>query len=105
LDITLGGETAPIHPGDWFWTTTRAISVPEGETAPITEFPFFTFLYGDLHARMIALPLSLLALAWSVSLVLSANTARPLAGCTAVSLRCLTGELASRVLRPTDIWD
>ena len=105
LDMTLGGETAPIHPGDWFWTTTRAISVPEGETAPITEFPFFTFLYGDLHAHMIALPLTLLALAWSVSLVLSANPARPPSGWTAGALRWFTGALAIGVLRPTNTWD
>ncbi len=105
LDMTLGGEPAPIYPGDWFWTATRAISVPEGETAPITEFPYFTFLYGDLHAHMIALPLTLLALAWAASLVLSARPARPPSGWMVASLRWFTGALAVGVLRATNTWD
>ena len=62
------GQPAPIYPGDWFWTATRAINYLPGEAAPITEFPFFTFLYGDLHAHMISMPLQLLALGWAVSL-------------------------------------
>src|SRR5690606_1270468 len=61
LDVLIAGRTPPIGTGDWFWTATRAINIEPGETAPITEFPFFTFLYGDLHAHMISLPLSLLA--------------------------------------------
>jgi YYY domain-containing protein len=105
IDMTLRGEPAPIYPGDWFWTTTRAISVPEGETGPITEFPFFTFLYGDLHAHMIALPLTLLALAWAVSLVLSAKPDRPPAGWVAAALRWFAGGLAIGVLRATNTWD
>ncbi|MFO7681180.1 MAG: DUF2298 domain-containing protein, partial [Chloroflexota bacterium] len=64
------GQPAPIYPGDWFWTATRAINYNPGEAAPITEFPFFTFLYGDLHAHMISMPLQLLALGWAVSLAL-----------------------------------
>ncbi|MCZ7673719.1 MAG: DUF2298 domain-containing protein [Chloroflexi bacterium] len=52
------GQPAPIYPGDWFWHATRAINYNPGEAAPITEFPFFTFLYGDLHAHMISMPLA-----------------------------------------------
>ncbi len=69
--ISLIGEArAPMPTGDWFWTATRAINANPGEVAPITEFPFFTFLYADLHAHMISLPLQLLALGWLVALVL-----------------------------------
>lgn len=69
----MGGQPAPIYTGDWFWIASRAINANPGEVQPITEFPFFTFLYGDLHAHMIALPLTLLALGWAVGLALAWN--------------------------------
>jgi len=50
-----------------FWRSTRVIG-PE-DPGPITEFPYFTFLYGDLHAHMLALPLTLLALHVALALV------------------------------------
>ena len=69
----MGGQPAPMPHGDWFWLSSRAISINPGEVQPITEFPFFTFLYGDLHAHMISMPLMLLALGWCVALVLQAG--------------------------------
>jgi YYY domain-containing protein len=52
-------------PNDWwFWNASRVI--PD----TINEFPFFTFTYADLHAHMIALPITLLALASVVSLAM-----------------------------------
>ena len=33
------------------------MEAPDGGGNAIAEFPFFTFLYGDLHAHMIAMPL------------------------------------------------
>ncbi|MBI2953790.1 MAG: glycosyltransferase family 39 protein [Chloroflexi bacterium] len=50
-------------PSDWYWGSTRVI---EGT---INEFPFFTFLYADLHAHLIALAFTLLALAFAVHFV------------------------------------
>ncbi len=102
----LGGQAAPLYPGDWFWTATRAINVLDGETAPITEFPFFTFLYGDLHAHMISLPLQMLALGWSVALALQIPQTRE--GKRAwweTALQWLVGGLAIGVLRATNTWD
>ncbi len=95
----LGSDTpAPIDPSEWFWAASRAIETPQGEVAPITEFPFFTFLYGDLHAHMIALPLSMLALGWAVSLVLS-KTKR------LTPIQWFVGALAIGSLYPTNSWD
>ena len=109
LQVTVGGEQASIYPGDWFWTATRAININPGETAPITEFPFFTFLYGDLHAHMIALPLAILALAWAISLALFAHAPSPTEGHSrdrlAGALLWFVGALAIGVLRPTNTWD
>ena len=44
-----------------FWRSTRFIG-PE-DPGPIHEFPFFTFLYGDLHAHMLSMPLQVMAVA------------------------------------------
>lgn len=44
---------------DWVWAGSRAIQ------AGITEFPFFTALYADLHAHVVALPITVLAIALS----------------------------------------
>ena len=103
----MSGQPAPIYPGDWFWTATRALNWDEGEAAPITEFPFFTFLYGDLHAHMIALPLTMLALAWAVSLVLQAREKAKTVGASwwETAIIWFTGALAIGVLQATNIWD
>lgn len=53
----------------WFWNPTRVIRPGEGEPGPITEFPAFTFIYGDLHAHAMALPVAALALALTVAIV------------------------------------
>lgn len=103
----IGGQPAPIYPGDWFWTASRAINANPGEVGPITEFPFFTFLYGDLHAHMISLPLTLLALGWAVALALRAPASgvgrRVLGG--EVAAQWLLGGLAIGALRATNTWD
>ncbi len=64
---TISGSTIPIRMDEWYWNPSRVISYEHGN--PITEFPFFTFLYGDLHAHLIALPVALLAIAWVVAVV------------------------------------
>ena len=56
-------------PGDWYWIPSRAIPAPN-DVEPITEFPFFTFLYADLHAHMIALPITILVLGWIMGTIL-----------------------------------
>lgn len=52
----IGGQEIPVPIGNWYWTATRVI--PD----TINEFPFFTFVYADLHAHLIALPFTLAAL-------------------------------------------
>jgi uncharacterized membrane protein len=73
LALTIGGQTLPIGRGEWYWNPSRVI--PPGGGNEITEFPLFTFLYSDLHAHMLAMPLALLAVAWAVG-VLRARRSR-----------------------------
>lgn len=69
VEAILAGTFRSMPVAHWFWSATRAIPASPGEPPPITEFPFFTFLYGDLHAHAMALPVTLLVLALALSLV------------------------------------
>jgi YYY domain-containing protein len=97
-------QTLPYRLDEWYWNPSRAIGGEHG--GPITEFPFFTFLYGDLHAHFIALPLTVLALAWVLSVVFSNRTSgggsRDWVKLLAVPL---FGALAVGALRSTNTWD
>lgn len=61
-------EGRPGHPRDGYWDASRVIRVPEDPAGVITEFPFFSLLYGDLHAHLMALPIAMLCLlcAWQL---------------------------------------
>lgn len=52
----IGHKEIPVAIGNWYWTATRII--PE----TINEFPFFTFVYADLHAHLMSLPFTLVGL-------------------------------------------
>ena len=103
VNIVRGEAAIPVSTGDWFWSATRAINFEPGEVQPINEFPFFTFLYGDLHAHMISLPLTLLALGWAISLVLPGGRYKRFGFLTL--LQWLLGGLVIGVLRATNTWD
>lgn len=95
----LQGAPFQMYRGDWYWVPSRAIP---GE--PITEFPYFTFLYGDPHAHLYALPITVFVLCWLSSLVIQVQNKR---------YRTLTGFLPVLFggivllgsLIPTNTWD
>ena len=92
--VIVKGTHIAVRNETWYWHPTRIIPAEAGN--PIAEFPAFTFLYGDLHAHMIALPLTLTALA------LALNWARS----TRHGLgSLLLGGLVIGALRPTNTWD
>jgi len=101
------GATLPYGLGDWYWIPSRVIPAP-GDVEPITEFPFFTFLYADLHAHMLALPVTLLVLGWIVSLIKSKGD-WPGVGKTGkvavLMIGLFIGALSIGALRPTNTWD
>lgn len=102
--VTAGGADLPVPLDHWYWNPSRAIAPGPGEAGPITEFPFFTFLYADLHAHLISLPLTVGALVWSLSWLrwLRKAATAPLArGLAAIA----AGALIIGALRPTNTWD
>ncbi len=56
-----------------FWRSTRVMP-PDPPGHEITEFPFFTFLFGDLHAHLMALPFTLLAIGLSLAVVMAGRS-------------------------------
>jgi YYY domain-containing protein len=64
----LTGNPLPRMPSRWYFDASRGIRKNGQEAQPITEFPYFTFLYGDLHAHLVGLPLMLATLGLSISL-------------------------------------
>jgi YYY domain-containing protein len=60
------------YPTDWWWwwRASRVITPVDGIDT-ITEFPFFSFLLGDLHAHLLSLPFVLLSLAITLNILTS----------------------------------
>ncbi|MGA9532380.1 MAG: DUF2298 domain-containing protein [Anaerolineales bacterium] len=104
FDVLIGGQHLPIALDSWYWDPSRAIPPGTGEPGPITEFPFFTFLYADLHAHMINLPLTVASLTWGVSWLRDA--ARGLRrSLLDMAVGLALGGLLIGALRPTNTWD
>jgi YYY domain-containing protein len=93
-EVIAHGARLSVHPDAWYWHPTRII--PQEAGNPIAEFPAFTFLYADLHAHMIAFPLTLLALALIVYWV---RAPRPR------WLSLVLGGLVIGAIRPTNLGD
>lgn len=101
------GTPLSINPGDWYWIPSRTIPAPN-DVEPITEFPFFTFLYADMHAHMIALPVTLLALGWAFSMIMGRGKWGEENGkffYPSLGISLFLGALAIGTLRPTNTWD
>ncbi|GAB4481231.1 MAG: hypothetical protein Kow00124_28770 [Anaerolineae bacterium] len=108
------GTVLPLNIGQWYWNATRIIPVPIDEAGnplevgPISEFPFFTFLYADLHAHMIALMLTLLVVVWGIGLVRGAVQEAQSGDRRSLLFRLgelLIGALTIGALRATNTWD
>jgi len=100
------GAPLDVPTGNWYWTATRVI--PD----TINEFPFFTFLYADLHAHLMALPYTLVALGFAVNFVLRErdDAARlPFLARLPVSpadvVEITLAALVVGALRPLNTWD
>ncbi len=95
----LSGKPLPYGISDWYWIPSRVM--PPNDFA-ITEFPYFTVLYGDPHAHLFAMSIALLALAWAISTVLGRARYH---GPVGVIASFLLGGLAIGALYPTNLSD
>ncbi|HEY7358873.1 MAG TPA: DUF2298 domain-containing protein [Ktedonobacterales bacterium] len=63
------------HPQLWinysWWNPSRAVHSSPGNYGNITEFPAFSFLLADLHAHVLVLPFTVLALGVALNLLLA----------------------------------
>jgi len=120
--VVIEGAALPFRPESWYWDATRIIPVLPGEVGPINEFPAFTFLYADLHAHMMALPITQLALAvalqWGLGAVRHPQTsvqadcpwwkkgwARACAALPSPVGSLVIAALVAGALRATNTWD
>ena len=100
----LAGESLRLGSDRWYWGPSRVLAETPGVRGnAITEMPYFTFLYGDLHAHMINMPLILLTVAIVFNaLAHTGNDQRtPLERFLALALAGLT----VGVMRATNTWD
>ncbi len=97
----LTGHHFSFYPGDWYWVPSRVL--PQ---EPITEFPFFTFIYADLHAHLIAMPITVMAIAWALSVLFSKWKFTPdIPGWLSKLFLLIIGAIIVGSLRPTNTWD
>ncbi len=116
LFLSYATQQSTLNRPEWaYWDATRTVGYALGDQL-INEFPFFTFLYGDLHAHMIALPIGIAVLGLLVSLVRSPgsrlHTVPQMPGFRRVwaALRPDLGPLVllalmTGTLRATNTWD
>ena len=91
-----------------FWRSSRMM--PPGNE--ITEFPFFTFLFADLHAHLMAMPFTILVVGVALAVVLRARDSERGSGrlasmgwgMTDVAQVAVLG-VAVGALRPLNTWD
>ena len=85
-----------------FWRSSRLIPPGDPPGNEITEFPFFTFLFADLHAHMMAIPFALLSVGLSLALALRIRDG---AGLASRAAHMLVLALAVGAMRAINTWD
>lgn len=104
LRKVLGGAQLSVSPNRWFWAPTRVLmELPVDSGNAIAEMPYFTFVYGDLHAHMIAMPMQFIVMAFVLNELLLAR--RDERNGRAYWLALALGAVVTGMLRATNTWD
>ncbi len=101
LKLVLRSIHESIHLDWWYWNATRVIHHPPTEPGAITEFPFFTYLFADLHAHAMALPYTAVALALGLAVIRDREPAGRAVGAGRLALLALV----VGALWATNTWD
>ncbi|MEX0749861.1 MAG: DUF2298 domain-containing protein, partial [Dehalococcoidia bacterium] len=91
-EIIFGDATVRqvVYGYNW-WEPSRAVRVSDSsEVLPITEFPFWTFLFADLHAHLMAIPFSMTVAGIALAAVLNFTRLNPVSRASA-GLRSFMG--------------
>ena len=98
-------EAAPLGDFD-FWRSSRMMG-PDPPGHEITEFPYFTFLFADPHAHMLALPFTLLSVGIAAAVVLGMARRSALESPWSPAQLCRVAALGLVVgaLRLLNTWD
>ena len=59
-----------------YWQSSRMMAA-DSPGHEITEFPYFTFLYADLHAHLIAIPFAIMGLGLGIAVLARSGVRRP----------------------------
>jgi len=99
--LGIKGLTANVggFPPDGGWWFRAARVIPNIQPDGITEFPYFSFLLGDLHPHYVAIPLGILILALAAHELL---VARPLRG---DAIRLAVAAIVLGAVIPSNTWD
>lgn len=93
VPVILRSFSYPPPINGWYWTATRVM--PNSE---INEFPFFTFLYADLHSHLIALPIGLFFFYICFEMIKNRSLLKTVI--IGIAMGILLG-----ILRMTNVWD
>ena len=104
IQLMLEGQPLQVSTNRWYWAATRVLAEPPVNSGnAITEMPYFTFLYGDLHAHMISMPMQLLILLFLLHEVLNAGRSERRRLPTVLAIA--TDAIAVGMLQATNTWD
>jgi YYY domain-containing protein len=92
ISMYLTRETVPMG---YYWSSSRVIPYT------INEFPYFSFIHGDLHSHMLAIPFQLLVLAFLLSIYLRKDSNRVFESV----LTLLIFSISLGFLFPSNSWD
>ncbi len=85
-------ETVPMG---YYWSSSRVIPYT------INEFPYFSFIHGDLHSHVLAIPFQLLVLAFLLNIYLRKDSNRVFE----TTLALLIFSISLGFLFPSNSWD